>query len=77
MCIITTQKIMIDKIRHTNHKRRQYMTKYWSDSLNSQWSRQVVITVSRSTLDDHQKKWNHHQYFLYGVIGHPGYVFLN
>ena len=49
MCSITTQKIMIDEIKHTNHKGRQHMTKYWSDSLIAQWSRQAVITVSRST----------------------------
>ena len=47
MCIITTQKIMTDEIKHTNHKGRKHMTKYWSDSLNPQWSRQAVITVSR------------------------------
>ena len=56
MCSITTQKIMIDKIKHTNHKGRQHMTKYWSDTLIPQQSRQAVITVSRYDLDDHKNK---------------------
>ena len=63
---------MIDKIKHTNHKRRQHMTQYWSDSLLPQWSRQTVITVSRSTLEDHKNKWNRHRSFLYGCDRSPG-----
>ena len=34
MCIITTQKIMTDKIKHAKYKGRQHMAKYWSNSLN-------------------------------------------
>ena len=45
---------------------RQHMTKYWPNSLNPQWSRQGVITVSRSTLDDYKNKWSRHRSFLYG-----------
>ena len=37
------------QIKHANCNQRQHMTKYWPDSLSPQWSRQVVITVSRST----------------------------
>ena len=78
MCSITTQKIMIDKIKHKNHKGRQHMTKYWSDSLSPQWIHQAVIMVSRSTLDDHKNKNGVViDLFRTGVIGHPRYMFLN
>ena len=42
------------------------MTKYWPDSLSLQWSRQAVITVSRSTWMTTKIKWSHHRSFLYG-----------
>ena len=77
MCIITTQKIMTDKIKHTNHKERQHMTKYWSDSLFPQWSRQAVITVSRSTWKTTKINGVATNLLCTGVIGHPEYVFLN
>ena len=51
------------------------MTRYWSNSLSPQWSRQAVITVSRHDLDDH--KYNNGvatDLFCTGVIGHPGHV---
>ena len=69
---ITTQKIMINKIKHTNHNGRQHMTKYWSDSLSPQWSRQAVITVSRHDLEDHKNLWSRHRSFLYGCDRSPG-----
>ena len=47
---------MTDKIKHTNHKGRQHMTKYWFDSLIPEWSRQAVIMVFRYDLDDHKNK---------------------
>ena len=54
------------------------MTQYWSDSLNPQWSRQAVITVSRHDLEDHKTKYGvATDLFSTGVIGHPGYMFLN
>ena len=54
------------------------MTKYWSDSLIPQRSRQAVITVSRHDLVDH--KYNNGvatDLFCTGVIGHPRHMFLN
>ena len=77
MCIITTQKIMTDKIKHTNHKERQHMTKYWSDSLSPQWSRQAVITVSRSTWMTTKINGIATDLFCTDVISHLGYIFLN
>ena len=71
------QKIMIDKIKHTNHKERQQMTKYWSDSLSPQRSRQAVITISRSTWMTTKINGTATDLFCTGVIGHPGCVFLN
>ena len=56
---------MTDKIKHTNHKGRKHMTKYWSDFLIPQWSRPAVITVSCYDLDDHKNKWNCHRSYLY------------
>ena len=49
------------------------MTKYWSDSLIPQRSRQAVITVSRHDLEYH-KNQNRvvTDLFCMGVIGHSG-----
>ena len=56
------------------------MTQYWPNSLIPQWSRQAVITVSRHDLEDYQE-YKHNgvatDLFCTGVIGHPGYMFLN
>ena len=43
----------------------KHMTKYWSDSLNPQWSHQAVITVFRSTWMTSKIKWSRHRPFLY------------
>ena len=51
---------------------RQHMTRYWPNSLNSQWSRQAVITVSRSTWMTTKIKWSRHRSFLYGYDRSPG-----
>ena len=56
---------------------RQYMTRYWPNSLGPQWSRQTVITISRYDLEDHKKNGVATDLFCTGVIGHPGHVFLN
>ena len=49
------------------------MTRYWPNSLSSQWSRQAVITVSRHDLEDYKKyKWSRHRSFLYGCDQSPG-----
>ena len=54
------------------------MTQYWPDSLSPQWSRQAVITGFRYDLDDHTNKNGvATDIFCTGVIGHPGYMFLN
>ena len=46
--------------------------------ISPQWSRQAVITVSRHDLDDHKNKNGvATDLFCTGVIGHPGYMFLN
>ena len=71
-----TQKIMIDKIKHTNHKGRQHMTKYWSDFLHTQWSRQAVRNLFPLDLDDHENKWSRHRSFLYGCDRSPEIQFL-
>ena len=52
-------------------KRGQHMTKYWPDSLSHQWSRQAVITVSRSTWMTTKIKWSRHRSFLYGFDRSP------
>ena len=53
------------------------MTQYWPNSLNPQWSRQTVITVSRHDLEDHKNKNGvTTDLFCTGVIGHPGHTFL-
>ena len=67
-----TQIITIDKLSMRNKYERQYVTKYWPDSLTPQWSRQAVITVSRHNLDDHKHKNGvATDLFCTGVIGHP------
>ena len=48
------------------------MTKYWSDSLIPQWSRQAIITVSCSTWMTTKIKWSRHRSFLYGCDRSPG-----
>ena len=57
---------------------RQHMTKYWPNSLILQWSRQAIITVSRSTW---KTKNNNNgvatDRFWTSVIGHPRHIFLN
>ena len=68
---------MTDKIKHTNHKGRQHMTKYWSDSLSPQWSRQAIITASCSTWMTIKMNGVATDLFCTGVIGHLGYNFLN
>ena len=40
------------------------------DSQHPQWSRQAVITVSRSTWKTKNNAWSRHQSFCIGVIGH-------
>ena len=78
MCSITTQKIMIDKIKHINHKGRQHMTKYWSDSLsNPQWSRQAVITVFHSLWITTKINGVATDLFCTDVIDHPVGMILN
>ena len=54
---------------------RQHMTKYWPNSLSPQWSRQAVITVSRSTWMTTKINGVATDLFCTGVIGHPGYMF--
>ena len=56
-------------MRITNE--RQYMAKYWPNSLRPQWSRQAVITVSHHDLVNHKTKWNRHRSFLYGCDWSP------
>ena len=53
------------------------MTKYWSDSLIPQWSRQAIITVFRSTWIITKIKWSRHRFFLYGGDQSPGMHVLN
>ena len=52
-------------------------TKYWFDSLVFPWSRQAVITVSRSTWMTSKINGVVTDLFCTGVIGHPEYNFLN
>ena len=47
------------------------MTQYWPDSKNPQWSRQAVITVSRSTWMTTNKQWSRLRSFLYGCDRSP------
>ena len=54
---------------------RQHMTEYWPKSLYPQWSRQAVITVSRSTWMTTKINGVATDLFCTGVIGHPGYMF--
>ena len=77
MCIITTQIDTIDKLSMRITTRRQHMTKYWFDSLSSQRSHQAVITVSRLTWMTIKINGVATDLFFTGVIGHPGYRFLN
>ena len=44
----------IDKLNMRITTEDNIWQKYWSDSLNPQWSRQAFITVSRHDLDDHK-----------------------
>ena len=71
-CIITTQIISTDKLSMRNKYERQHMTQCWHDSYSPQWSRQAVITVSRSTWMTTKIKWSRHQSFLYGCDRSPG-----
>ena len=48
------------------------MTQYWPNYLIPQWSRQAVITVSRSTWMTTKIKWSRHRSFLYGCDRSPG-----
>ena len=48
------------------------MTQYWPNSLSPQWSRQAVITISRSTWMTTNIKWSRHRSFLYGCDRSPG-----
>ena len=69
---------MIDKLSMQITNERQYMTRYWPNSLSPQRSRQAVITVSRHDLVDHKHKYGvATDLFCTGVIGHPGHMFLN
>ena len=52
-------------------------TKYWFDSLVFPWSRQAVITVSRSTWKTTKINGVAIDLFCTGVIGPPGHMFLN
>ena len=63
--------------KHANYHRGQHMTQYWSDSLSPQWSRQAVITVSRSTWMTIKINGVATDLFYTGVIAHPGFLFLN
>ena len=40
---------------HHHQNLGKQMINYWSDSQNPQWSRQAVITVSRSTWNSEKK----------------------
>ena len=52
------------------------MINYWPDSQSPQWSRQAVITVSRSTWDSKVKR-SRHQYFLFRCDWTPEmFIFL-
>ena len=53
------------------------MTQYWADSQNPQWSRQAVITVSRSTWNTTKINGVAIDLFCTGVIGHPRCMFLS
>ena len=57
--------------KHVNCNKRQHMIKYWSDSLCPQWSRQAVITVSRSTRMTTKMNGVATNLFYTGVIGPP------
>ena len=56
---------------------RQPMTKYWPNSLSSQWSRQAIITIFRSTWMTTKMNGVATDLFCTGVIGHLKYMFLN
>ena len=77
MFIIMTQIDTIDKLSMRITTRRQHMTKYWSDSLNPQWSRQAVVMISLSTWMTTKMNGVVTDLFCTGVIGHPEYNFLN
>ena len=78
MCIITTQITMTDKLSiQITMENRQHMTKYWSDSLSPQQSRQAIITVSRSLWMTKKINGVTTDLLCTGVIGHPGCMFLN
>ena len=64
-------KIATDKLGMQPTNERQHMTRYWPNSLNPQWSRQAVITVSRSTWKT-TKIWSRHRSSLYGCDRSPG-----
>ena len=69
-----TQIIMIDKLS-MQITMKDNTSKYWSDSLSSQWIHQAVITVSRSTWKT--KKWrSRDRSFLYGYDRSLGMQFL-
>ena len=53
------------------------MTKYWSDSLSLQWSRQAIITVSLSTWMTTKINGVATDLFCTGVIGHLVGMVLN
>ena len=71
-----TQIIMIDKLS-MQIKMKDNTSKYWSDSLSSQWIHQAVITVSRSTWMTTKINGVAIDLFYTGVIGHSKYNFLN
>ena len=76
MCIITTQIDTTDKLSMQNTKKTTY-EKYWPDSLIPQWSRQAIITVSRSTWMTTKINGVAIDLFCTGVIGHLECMFLS
>ena len=65
-----------DKLSIRNKYERQHMTQYWLDSHSPQWSRQAVITISRSSWMTIKIKWSRHRSFLYGCDRSPGAYLL-
>ena len=51
--------------------KNKHISKYWPDPLIPQWSRQAVITISRSTWMTTKINGVATDLFCTGVIGHP------
>ena len=61
-----------DRLSMRNNMKDKHISKNWPDPLNPQWSRQAVITVSRSTWMTSKIKWSRHRSFLYRCDRSPG-----